>query len=109
MTVDEYNKSQLVRVAWQYAGKISFPACVAVLFCLRNQVEKNGDNDWLRVTAQYPLDGFIDARDPDFINVLNVVDSVYDNTRVDTISNDAVYFDGRGERCAVIGTLILGK
>jgi hypothetical protein len=114
MTVDEINKAVLALTAWNVAGKVSYPACVAALFVVRNILEKNADNDWLRACDEAWGGGvyeYPDTRNPEFLKIVEVVDSVYENIRVDNLSNNALYFepgDGR-EECAVVGTLKLYK
>jgi hypothetical protein len=106
MTVDDVQKGLLAITAWRAAGHISFPACVAVLFCLRNRLEANGDNDWMRAIGES-----VDARDPEFLKILEVVDSIYDGTRADSLSNNATHWtpaEGR-ERVATIGGFELYK
>ena len=107
LTIDDYNKAKLAELAWKAAGKISFPACVAVAFCIRNRVEKAGDNNWLKAMSDDT-----DTRDPDFARLIEVIDSIYTGERVDNLSNNALYWDdGKGrERVAVIGPdLVLYK
>jgi hypothetical protein len=108
MTADDYCRGRLVDVAWQVAGKISFPAAVAVMFVIRNVVERNKDNNWIRAIDETYAGGAYsepDTRDPEFQKLLEVVDSVYEGTKVDSISNNALYFEsGEGrEECASVG------
>ena len=106
MVADDFIKAKLVEVAWKRAGHISFPACAAVMFCVRNLLEKNGDQNWLRALGEVT-----DPRDPEFQKLLELVDSVFDGSKPDNITNGATSWqEGSGkERAAVIGGLVLFK
>jgi hypothetical protein len=114
MTIEDYFRGRLVDAAWRIAGKVSFPAAVAVMFTVRNVLEKNADNNWVRAIDQVCLPRPYeepDVRDPDFARILEVVDSVIDGTRIDNLSNDSVYLEaGEGrEECANVGGFRLFK
>lgn len=114
MTIEDYYRGRLVDAAWRVAGKISYPAAVAVMFVVRNVLERNADNNWVRAVDEVCLPRWYeepDVRDPNFARLLEVVDSVIDGTRVDNLSNDGVYLesgDGRVE-CANVGGFRLFK
>ena len=111
MTSDEFICGRLVMLAWGVAGNISFPACCCVMFCVRTAVEQNGDQDWLRVIEERMPACIVrpDTRNPDFINILTVVDSIYSGEKVDILTNGATFWTeapGR-EQVAVVGQMRL--
>jgi hypothetical protein len=114
LTVEEYNAKVLALYAIRAAGNISFPAVVAVMSCIRNRVEKAGDNNWLKA-----MEDDSDNRDPQFARTLEkaeeifkIATEIYEGTRTDNLTNDATFWQG-GEgrvRAAVVGpNLVLYK
>jgi hypothetical protein len=113
MVSDNYVKSQLISVAWDAASHISFPAMAAVMFCIKNRVDANGDGDWLKVISAISKEKTpaVDVRDPDFQKVLEVVDHIYDGSKVDRWTNGGTHWEAGDarERTAVVGTLEIYK
>ena len=116
MVSDNYVKSQLVSLAWNAASHISFPAVAAVMFCVKNRVNASGDGNWLKVITELEREVSTpprakDVRSPEFQNVLEIVDHVFDGSKVDRLTNGGTQWwagDGR-ERTAVVGSLEIYK
>lgn len=100
-------------------------AQLAVLFCLRNRIAAGWeDGDLGRIiqgelfkhlvrTASWKLD-IPDVRDPDFVQILGYVESIFDNTAADKLTDGAFFWGverplGAKERVAQIGQLNLWK
>ena len=100
MTSDEYIEGRLLTLAWKSVGHISVPAVVTVLFCVRNQVK---DGDWMRIISG--IEKLVpvkapdpDVRTPEFRDLLEIVDGVYENERIDRFTNGGLFWCETGEK-----------
>jgi hypothetical protein len=105
MTVEDFEKAQAVLLAWREERSNGSNGMLGVLFVVRNRAKAGwSGGDWLAVidahnqfssisvlgdsqTVMYP-----DVRDPGFLQILQAVDSVYDDTRKDLLTNGALYY-----------------
>jgi len=99
-----YIKSVLALLAWREENINGVNGMLGVMFVVRARAQAWGKGDWLSVmtahnqfssmtvagdgqTVKYP-----DPRDPAFQRVLQIVDSVFDGTMTDTLTNGALYY-----------------
>lgn len=105
MTVEDFEKAQAVLLAWREERSNGANGMLGVLFVVRNRAKAGwGTGDWCRVidahnqfssmtvlgdgqTVEYP-----DVRDPQFLQVLQTVDAVYDDEKKDLLTNGALYY-----------------
>jgi len=121
MSGDDFIKAQCCLLAWRDGHGYGANAMIGILHVIRNRTTANG-GDWL-VTVQDscndahfgrlqpPAGGYPDVRDPVFQILLDVVDSIYDGTRLDRLTNDANHYGDvccrpHSTRVADIGGLI---
>lgn len=119
MTVAEFEKSLACLTCWREEAMNGASGMLAVLFLLRARVKAGaaGDPDWkwcqgswtkvieghnqfssMSVIGDGQLTKYPDPRDPAFIQVMQYIDSVYDDTRKDNLTDGALYYAdiGRG-------------
>lgn len=105
MTVEDFEKGQAVLLAWREERSNGANGMLGVLFVVRNRAKAGWNNgDWCKIidarnqfssmsvlgdsqTVAYP-----DVRDPQFLQILQAVDTVYDDTRKDLLTNGALYY-----------------
>lgn len=105
MTVSDFEKGLAALLAWREERSNGANGMLAVLFVVRNRAKAGWSNgDWCKIieahnqfssmsvvgdsqTVLYP-----DVRDPAFLQILQTVDSVYDDTRQDLLTNGALYY-----------------
>ena len=109
MLMGDYIKSQLCLVAWREERSNGLSGQLGVMFVIRNRVHAGWfEGDWAKNitghnqfssmsvkgdagTVSYP-----DVRDPLFLELLQQVDGVYDNTTNDSITGGALYYADMG-------------
>lgn len=82
---------------------------LGVLFVVRNRAKAGwGQGDWAKIISQHnqfssmSVAGdsqtvlYPDVRDPSFLQVLQIVDTVYDGSRDDVLTNGALYYADLG-------------
>jgi hypothetical protein len=101
----DFVKSLLALLAWREERSNHVNGMLGVCFVVRNRVKAgwNGGDYLKNITAHnqfssisvigdggtvaYPV-----SNDPEFMQILQLVDLVYDDTRPDTITNGALYY-----------------
>jgi hypothetical protein len=116
MTGDEYIKAQIARAAWLRAKENGPLAMLAVAMVVRN-LERTGKS-WLAACDEVTVECFggnPDVRNPDFQKLLYGVESIFDGTAPDKLTNGATLIGYLGEaypgyqQCAVVSGLVLLK
>ena len=101
MTSEDVEKVEAALFAWREEGSTSANAMLGVLFVLRNRVKAGWcHGSWLENIAdaeahhpgQRTINTYPDVRDPSFLQVLQLVDEVYDDRRVDNLTGGAFYW-----------------
>ena len=105
MIVADFEMALASLLAWREERSNGPNGMLAVLFVLRNRVKAGWNGaSWTRnidghnqfssmsVTGDSQTVAYPDVRDPQFLQVLQVVDSVYDGTRLDNLTNGALYY-----------------
>jgi hypothetical protein len=105
MTVADFEKAVACLLAWREERSNGVNGCLGVLFVVRNRATAGwSGGNWSKIieghnqfssmsvsgdsqTVVYP-----DVRDPKFLQLLQVVDSVYDGERQDLLTNGALYY-----------------
>ncbi len=105
MTVADFEKAEAVLLAWREERSNGVNGMLGVIFVVRNRSKAGwNDGDWIKIidarnqfssmsvlgnsqTVDYP-----DVRDPSFLQVLQTVDSIYDDDRADLLTNGALYY-----------------
>lgn len=122
MIVAEYEKGLAALLAWREENRNGPNGMLGVLFVIRARAKAVTNPDWKwtqgswsRVmeahnqfssmsvigdgqTVKYP-----DPRDPKFLLVLQYVDTVYDDTRADNLTDGALYYADLGRGVEVGG------
>ncbi len=111
MIVADYEKGLAALLAWREERSNGINGMLGVLFVVRNRAKAGwSQGSWSKIieahnqfssmsvsgdsqTVLYP-----DPRDPSILSVLQLVDSVYDDTRPDNLTGGALYYAdiGRG-------------
>lgn len=124
MTTEDIEKAAAVLFAWQERGRASVNEAIGVLLVLRNRVAAGMcEGSWLAnieslvnedeggVIATFP-----DTRNPQFIQIRDAVESVYDGTRRDSLTDGATMFaptwkelPQRFVRSSVVGNTVFFK
>lgn len=94
MIAEDGLKWELALMGWRAGKNISLNASLAAMFVCRNRFLAGlRDGDWLKNIRAIPV-GSVDPdiRQPDFTEVLAIVDSVFDGTRRDTLTVGGLYF-----------------
>lgn len=132
-----YEKALACLLAWREENRNGLNGMTAVLFVVRNRAKAGWEmGEWNRIIITHnqfssisvPGDGqlvkYPDLHDQNFVRLLQVVDSVYDGTAQDKLTNGALYYYDPGPgvtpggwfdreilqkpdihpRCAVIGS-----
>ncbi len=104
MVVDDYIMSMAIFKVWQEQKEGLLNEVLAALFVFRNRVKANWFNgNWSDVISNHKpamvskTINVPDVRDPVFKQLLSLVDSVYDNTGVDKLTDGAFYFARIGD------------
>jgi hypothetical protein len=108
MLPEDYEKSEGCLLGWREEASNGLNGMLAVLFLLRNRQNDRKDfsnlNSWSALIQEHNQfssmtvlgDGqtihWPDPRDPVFVRLLQAVDSIYDNTAVDTLTHGALYY-----------------
>lgn len=105
MTVADFEKSLAALLAWREERPNGTNGMLGVLFVVRNRVKAGwNQGSWSRVIEAHnqftsiTMVGdpgtvtFPDPREPQFLQILQLVDSVYDNTRLDNLTDGALYY-----------------
>ena len=94
MIVEDGLKWELALLGWRAGKDISLNACLAAMFVARNRfIAGRHDGDWLKIIHEIPVPQiWPDTRQPDFADVLAIVDSVFDGTRVDALTVGGQHF-----------------
>ena len=86
-------KSMACALAWRDGRDSGVNAMLGILHTVRNRAEHFLVGDWLGAVEFFDDECFTgvypDIRDPEFQQVLQIVDSVYDGTRQDKLTNGA--------------------
>jgi Cell Wall Hydrolase len=109
VTVADFEKAEAVLLAWREERSNGVNGMLGVIFVVRNRARAGwSEGDWVKViaarnqfssmsvlgdsqTVDYP-----DVRDPSFLQVLQLVDSIYDDERTDLLTNGALYYADLG-------------
>jgi hypothetical protein len=107
VTVADFEKSMACLLAWREERSNGVNGMLGVLFVVRNRARAGwSQGSWSKIieshnqfssmsvvgdsqTVAYPD---LDVRDPGFLQILQIVDSVYDDTRPDLLTNGALYY-----------------
>lgn len=108
MVITDFIKSMACLTAWREENINKLNGMTAVLFALRNRFDAapagGFKKDWLANIASHGQfssmtilgDGqtvhYPDPRDPEFIQLLQVVDGIYDGTTVDKLTSGALFY-----------------
>lgn len=105
MTVADFEMALASLLAWREERSNGSNGMLAVLFVLRNRVKAGWhEGSWTRnidahnqfssisVLGDSQTIAYPDVRDPQFLQILQAVDSVYEGNRVDNLSNGALYY-----------------
>lgn len=101
MTAEDYIKAEWCLMAWRAGKGYGANAMVAILYVIRNVRDAESHQFMMINETRRP-----DVRDPEFLQLLQAVDAIYDG-KVDKLTGGATLF-GRGlgyERCATVGGL----
>jgi hypothetical protein len=126
VTSEDFIKGQLCLIAWLDGFESGTNAMIGICHVVRNRVTAGWhDGDWVRtvwglISARHRTWGEPpDVRDPLFMPLLQVVDSIYDGTRADKLTDGALgYFKNTehfgallesAQRVAQIGQLTFYK
>lgn len=97
MDSDSFIKAQAALLAWRDGHRNGVNGMLGVLFVVRRQTKLCGDN-WMQIIRnrtdcehEWP-----DVRDPEFQTLLQLVDSVYDGTKTDKLTNEATSYAETG-------------
>lgn len=114
MTGDDFLKALACYVALREAKTL--PEQIAILFVIRNRTEgKHGFGKGWETTLANMLGWTtsFDVRDPNVIQLLQAVDTIFDGTRSDSLTGNAVYFGpmdslaiGNLQQTAVVGSTL---
>lgn len=109
MTIADYEKALASLLAWREERSNGTNGMLGVLYVVRNRAKAGWNSgNWSKnieahnqfssmtiagdsQTVLYP-----DPRDPQFLQVLQLVDSVYDDSRPDNLTNGALYYADMG-------------
>lgn len=92
MTIEDFEKCQLALTAWREERQNGAPGMLAVMLVARNRLKAGWGNSYTAVLGGFPNRAMLpDPRDPMFLQALQLADSVYDDTRKDTVVNGALY------------------
>lgn len=115
MMVSDFEKCLAALLAWREENTNGPNGMLGVLFVVRARAKstlpewKSCQGSWTKVieahnqfssmtvkgdpgTVHYP-----DPRDPKFLNILQLVDTVYDDTRIDNLTGGALYYADIGQ------------
>jgi hypothetical protein len=124
VTGSTFLQSLAAHIAYMEAKEHGVNAQLAVLFCLRNRIAAGWeDGDLGRIIQAELFKHFIDqeyitevpdVRDPDFIQILGYIESIFDNTATDKLTSGALFWGverplGAKERVAQIGQFNLWR
>ena len=123
MTGSVFLQSLAAHLAYMEAKEHGVNSQLAVLFCLRNRIAAGWESgDLGRILQAYyfmstgigTVPDIPDVRDPDFVQVLGYVESIFDNTAQDKLTDGAFYWGverplGAKERVAQIGQFSLWR
>lgn len=109
MTVAEFECSIAALLAWREERSNGVNGMLAVLFVVRNRAKQGwSQGNWSKIMETHNQfssmsvlgDGqtiaFPDVRDPNFLQILQAVESVYDGTRQDLLTSGALYYADMG-------------
>ena len=101
MTAEDFEQSMAALFAWREENDNCANAMLGILYVLRNRVEAGWHHgSWIENIAhaeehhpgQKTVDAYPDVRDPAFLQVLQLVDEVYDGRRKDNLTGGALYW-----------------
>lgn len=109
MTVADFEKSLCSLVAWREERSNGINGMLGVLFVIRNRARAGwNQGSWSKNIAAHNQFSSIsvigdsqtvvypDVRDPLFLQLIQVVDSVYDDARPDNLTGGALYYADLG-------------
>lgn len=105
MTVADFEMAIASLLSWREERSNGINGMLGVLFVVRNRLKAlwNG-GDWCKIIAAHnqfssmsvlgdsQTVAYPDVRDPSFLQLLQTVDSVYDDSRKDVLTNGALYY-----------------
>jgi hypothetical protein len=92
MIIEDFEKSMLALTAWREERHNGAPGILAVMLVVRNRLKAGWGNSYTQVISGFsPQRDMPDPRDPMFLQALQLADSIYDDTRKDTVVNGALY------------------
>jgi hypothetical protein len=116
VTVADYEKALASLLAWREERSNGTNGMLGVLFVVRNRSKAMwSSGDWskiieghnqfssISVLGDSQTVTFPDVRDPSFLAILQAVDSVYDDERVDVLTNGALYYADLGSKGYTVG------
>lgn len=101
MTSEDVEKVEAAMFAYREEGDSSVNAMLGILFVLRNRVKAGWHHgSWLENIAaaesyhpgQSTTLSFPDVRDPSFLQIVQLVDEVYDDRRPDNLTGGALHY-----------------
>lgn len=105
MTVADFEKAITCLLAWREERSNGTNGMLGVMLVVRNRAKAGwNQGNWSKIIEahnQFSSMGVIgdsqtvaypDPRDPQFLNTLQIVDSVYDESRPDVLTNGALYY-----------------
>ena len=109
MTVADYEKGLASLLAWREERSNGVNGMLAVLYVIRNRAKAGwGGGSWSKIMEQHNQfssmtvlgDGqtvaYPDPRDPLYLQILQLVDTVYDDSRADNLTGGALYYADLG-------------
>jgi Cell Wall Hydrolase len=109
MTVADYEKALGCLLAWREERSNGVNGMLGVLFVVRNRSKANwGQGDWSKIIESHNqfssvsvLDNpetvlYPDVRNPQFLDVLQTVDAIYNDERQDLLTMGALYYADMG-------------
>lgn len=106
MTGEDYLKAEAATVAFRFGEEFGVTGMLAILLTMRNRVLAG--EEWREVISAVGQK-LPDTREPSFASILQMVDNVFEGTVVDTLTNGASNWEGRGQIVAMVGGLTLYK
>jgi len=109
MTIADFEKGLAALLAWREERSNGTNGMLGVLFVVRNRqkagwsagswskiIEGHNQFSSMSVSGDSQTVAYPDVRDPSFLTILQLVDSIYDETRVDNLTNGALYYADLG-------------
>lgn len=103
MTIPDYEKCLAALLAWREERSNGVNGMLGVLYVVRNRykawggswsqvIDKHNQFSSISVLGDNETIAYPDPRDPSFLQILQLTDTVYDGTRPDNLTNGALYY-----------------